>query len=203
MLGLVAVGGYFLYEWWVGQQAAAATTTTPTPGTTPTMTQAQTPTSVSTAPTTTPATTTTTTGTAAPTATDLQNQLNQTLAGADAWNYAYAQLTGVGIDRRYGFSFDQVYGSIVNGVRNNGQLLTANAFLTMPAAFGFTTPAKLSGLGAIAQFYTPVVAPQGSMIYRAQHPSPYRYPMAGLGAFTQATGFEKALWGGRSLRRLL
>jgi hypothetical protein len=64
--------------------------------------------------------------------------------------------------------------------------------------------AGLAGLGAITHFYTPVINPLGSMVYRAQHPSPYRYPQtsgSGISGFTQATGFEQALWASGSLYR--
>ena len=202
-----------------GTLTAAATTT---PGTTSSGQVATT--TVSTTPTTTATTTgstapsTTTTATTAastpqPTAADLQNALNLSLASPDQWNYAYRELTGYGIEQIYGGNFDAIYGPIgANGQRPTGNI-TAQAFLNLPTAKGLAQTA-LSGLGnyrrgfgrmgAIARFYTPVVNPMASMVYRAQHPSPYRLPvsggMMGLGAVTQATGFEKALWAGGFIR---
>lgn len=187
------------------------TTTSQTPGTSATTGQPST-TSVSTTPTTTttvsastsPSTTSSTTTTASvastpqPTAQDLQTALSTNLASPDQWNYAYRELTGYGIEQLHGGNFDAIYGPIQsNGQRPTGSI-TAQAFLSLPAAKG------LSGFGAIARFYTPVLNPMGSMVYRAQHPSPYRLPvsggMTGLGALTQATGFEKALWAGGFIR---
>ena len=189
---------------------------TPTPGTTPTMTG---PTSVSTTATTTPTTSVSTVATVQqPTAVDLQHAINMLLASADQWNSAYRQLMGAGIDQVYGFSFDQVYGSVAaDGTRSSGQL-TAEGFLNAPIVMGFNTPKStgvapalhyqflramgpsLAGLGAIAQFYTPVVRSHGSMVYRAQHPSPYRNPMTNLAGFTQPIGMEMALYGQQTLR---
>lgn len=136
-----------------------------------------------------------------PASADLQKALNMSTATADQWNYAYHQLTGYGIEQLYGSSFDTIYGAPdSNGNRSTG-LMSADAFLSLPGAKGLTRVASLKGLGAIARFYTPVVNPMSSMVYRAQHPSPYRFPVSnGMGAFTQATGFEKALWSGRFLR---
>lgn len=136
-----------------------------------------------------------------PTAADLQNALHMTVASADQWNYAYRQLTGYGIEQIYGGNFDAIFGPInSNGQRPTGNI-SAQAFLTLPVAQGIS-PTALRGLGAIARFYTPVINPMGSMVYRAQHPSPYRLPSVsgGMGAVTQATGFEKALYTGGFLR---
>ena len=194
---------------------------TPTPGTTPTMTS---PTSVSTTPTTTPTTSVSTVVTVQqPTAEDLQNVLKVLVATADQWNSVYRQLMGTGIEQVYGFNFDQVYGSVAaDGTRSSGQL-TALGFLTAPVVMGFKSSIpggaiptavevplhyqfiramgpSLAGLGAIAQFYTPVVRSQASMVYRAQHPSPYRNPMTNMGGFTQPIGMEMALYGQQTLR---
>lgn len=192
----------------------------PTPGTTPTMTQASAPTTVSTTPTSTPTTQGSAGGTSAstpsvtqPTAADLQHAANMTLATADQWNYFYIQLMGAPMDKVLNFNFDTVYGPIVNGVRSSGQM-SAQAFLNAPVSLGFaagTTHTALSprpgfhagalaGLGAIAHFYTPVVRSSGSMIYAAQHPSPYRQPQTNMSGFTQPTGMEMALLGRQSLR---
>lgn len=182
------------------------TSPTPTPGTTPTMTASQSPVSVSTTPTSTPTTAGSAGGTSSstptvqqPTAADLQHAINMTLANADQWNYAYHQLMGAGIDQVYAFNFDTVYGAVVNGVRSSGQL-SAQGFLNAPVVAGFKPTSGVSGLGAIAHFYTPVTRSSGSMLYSAQHPSPYRQPMTNLAGFTQPTGFEMALLGRQTLR---
>lgn len=135
-----------------------------------------------------------------PTAADLQAHAQISLGSADQWNYSYRQMTGYGIEQIYGGNFDAIYGTIgANGQRSTGNI-TAQAFLSLPAAKGLTQTA-LSGFGAIARFYTPVVNPMASLVYRAQHPSPYRLPVSGgMGALTQATGFEKALWAGGFIR---
>ena len=58
----------------------------------------------------------------------------------------------------------------------------------------------LSGLGsAIARFAGPWIPSYGNMIYMAHHPLPYTPTFnlrgfRGIGAFTQASGMEKALW---------
>lgn len=122
-----------------------------------------------------------------------------TLANADQWNYAYKQLMGAGIEQVYGFSFDKVYGAVINGVRSSGNL-SAQGFLNAPTTMGFKPTTGVSGLGAIAHFYTPVTRSVGSMVYSAQHPSPYRQPMLNLSGFTQPTGFEMALLGRQTLR---
>lgn len=180
--------------------AAAAGTlgqVTPTPGTTA---AGPATTSVTTAPGTTPAPPPLPSSAPQPTAADLQNALNATTASADQWNYAYRQLTGYGIEQIYGGDFGAIYGAVgSDGTRPTGNI-SAQAFLNLPSAKGLSATG-LHGFGAIARFYTPVINSMGSMVYRAQHPSPYRAPMGGsLGALTQATGFEKALWAGGFLR---
>jgi len=110
-------------------------------------------------------------------------------------------LTGYGIEQLYGTDFDTIFGPVVNGGRPDTGNITADAFLTKPLAKGLVKGSSIKGLGTIARFYTPVFNPMSSMVYRSQHPSPYRFPVSGgMGAFTQATGFEKALWAGRFLR---
>lgn len=133
-----------------------------------------------------------------PTAQDLQNTLQQSTASPDQWNFAYRELTGYGIEQIYGGNFDAIYGSIQSsGQRPTGNI-TAQAFLNLPAASGLS---GLGRMGAIATFYTPVINPMSSMVYRAQHPSPYRLPVGGgMSGLTQATGFEKALWAGGFVR---
>lgn len=179
---------------------------TPTPGTTPTMSAGGQSTSVSTTPTTTPTTGGTTTASSAatvsqPTAADLQHAINKTLANADQWNYGYKQLLGTGIESVYGFNFDQVYGAVQGReqIRSSG-MMTAQAFLSAPVNAGFKPTAGFSGLGAIAHFYTPITRSVGSMLYSAQHPSPYRQPSYNLAGFVQPLGFEMALLGRQTLR---
>lgn len=184
---------------------------TPTPGTTPAMSSAGASTSVSTTPTTTPTTGGTTTASSTPTvsqptAADLQHSINMTLANADQWNYGYKQLMGTGIESVYGFNFDAVYGAVQGQTRSSG-MMTAQAFLNAPGIAGFRpasgvrrTNVRHTGMGAIAHFYSPVTRSVGSMLYSAQHPSPYRQPSYNLSGFIQPTGFEMALLGGQSLR---
>lgn len=183
-----------------GQIQTAAAATTGTPGTTA---AGPATTSVSTAPSTTQSAPKLPPSTPQPTATDLQNTLNTSTASADQWNYAYRELTGYGIEQIYGGNFDAIYGAIQsNGQRSTGNI-TAQAFLNLPVAMGLSA-SGLSGfgrMGAIATFYTPVLNPMSSMVYRAQHPSPYRLPVGGgMSGLTQATGFEKALWAGGFVR---
>lgn len=171
---------------------------TPTPGTTA---AGPATTTVTKAPGTTPAPPALPPSAPQPTPADLQNALNnQGTASADQWNYAYRQLTGYGIEQIYGGDFAALYGAIgSDGTRPTGNI-SAQSFLNMPSSKGISATG-LHGFGAIARYYTPVVNPMSSMVYRAQHPSPYRAPMGGsLGALTQATGFEKALWAGGFLR---
>lgn len=181
---------------------ASTPISTQAPGTT---SSAQ-PTTVSTAPSTTP----TSTGTTAPTTValpqpsvaDLQSAINMTVATADQWNYAYKQLTGYPIESLYGANFDAIYGSVgSDGTRPTGNI-SANAFLTLPAAKGLAAKTSLSGLGAIRIFEGLPVNTTGNMLYLAHHPLPYHptYTLKGLGAITQATGFEKALFAALPLR---
>lgn len=169
----------------------------PTPGTTA---AGPATTTVTTTPGTTPAPPSSPPSAPQPTAADLQNALNATTGSADQWNFAYRQLTGYGIEQIYGGDFGAIYGAVgSDGTRPTGNI-SAQAFLNLPSAKGLSATG-LHGFGAIARFYTPVINSMGSMVYRAQHPSPYRAPMGGsLGALTQATGFEKALWAGGFLR---
>jgi hypothetical protein len=136
-----------------------------------------------------------------PTGADLGKVLNLSVASPDEWNFAYRQLTGYGIDQLYGTDFDTIFGAVQSdGTRPTGSI-TGDAFLTLPLSRGLVKGSSIKGLGTIARFYTPVFNPMSSMVYRSQHPSPYRFPVSGgMGAFTQATGFEKALWAGRFLR---
>lgn len=168
----------------------------PAPGTSASTGQPVT-TTVSTAPPTTPTTNPAPPSPPLPTASDLTNALNTNAATADQWNFAFRQLTGFGIENVFGGNFDSIYGPISSaGTRSSGQM-TAQAFLNLPVSEGI----KSSGMGAIARFYTPVINSMGSMVYRAQHPSPYRLPIGGgMGALTQASGFEKALWAGGFIR---
>lgn len=181
--------------------AAAGTlgqvTPTPAPGTTA---AGPATTTVTTTPGTTPAPPAQPPSPPQPTATDLQNALQSNLGSADQWNYVYRQLTGYGIEQIYGGDFGAIYGAVgSDGTRPTGNI-TAQAFLNLPSSKGISATG-LHGFGAIARFYTPVINSMGSMVYRAQHPSPYRAPIGGsLGALTQATGFEKALWAGGFLR---
>lgn len=188
------------------QNAVAGNVTMPptvTPGTTPTMAQANLPTNVSTTPSSTPTTAPASSMPTVqqPTAGDLQHAINMTLANADQWNYGYKQLMGTGIETVYGFSFDQVYGAVQGReqIRSSG-MMSAQAFLNAPVAAGFKPTSGVSGLGAIAHFYTPVTRSVGSMVYSSQHPSPYRQGMLNLSGFTQPTGFEMALLGRQTLR---
>lgn len=200
-LALLGVGAYFVYEWWVSSSTTATATTgtaTATPGTT----QAGTTTSVSTAPST---TTAMPSGTMQTLALNMEQVLNSSSANADQWNWAVARILGQGLDQKYNFAFDSVYGSVVNGVRNNGATMSALTFLQLAASAVGGLPG-LSGLGsAIARFPGHFFNTTGNMIYLAHHPLPYTptYNLRGfrgLGAFTQASGFEKALWAGRPLR---
>jgi hypothetical protein len=195
----------------------AAATQTQAPGTTST-TQ---PTSVSTVPGTTPtvnASTAPTTVTPAPPppapqpvsrvpivssrpglALQMQQKINMTIANADQWNYAYNQIMGQGIDAQYGLNFDHVYGAVVNGARSSGTM-SAQSFLQLAAS---AVPGGLGGgLSTIAQYAGPALATQGNLIYQAHHPFPYvpTYSLRGLGAVTEASGFEKTLFAGRALR---
>lgn len=155
-------------------------------------------------------------------ASQMQTKINMTMANADQWNYAYNAITGTDISTAYGFSFDTVYGPVVNGARSSGNL-TAQAFLNMAEAAatqkpasstsGSTTPtgtgivlhprgSNIRGFGSIATYPGPRYTTTGNMIYSIHHPYPYvpSYSLKGLGAVTQPMGFEKALYAGIPLR---
>lgn len=200
VLGVVGVGAYLLYEWWAGQQAAATTTpATGTPGTSPTLPQ---PTTVSTAP---PSTTTTPapSGTMNTLVANMQSQLNgKTTATADQWDWAFSNIMGQPIDAKYGINFDSVYGPAVNGVRNNGATMSGLMFLQLAASAKGGTLPGLTGFGKIARYAGPAMNTVGNMIYQAHHPFPYQptFSLRGIGAYTQASGWERALWAGRGFR---
>lgn len=181
-LGLVGVGGYLLYEWYVQQQAAAAAATATSPGTTP--------------------------GTPAPApaatmqtvASDMQNVMGgATTLNADQWNVAFVQVMGQPIDQKYGFSFDAAYGPVVNRVRNYGATMSALTFLQLAAS---VAPQGLPGLSGIARYSVPALTTTGNMLYRAHHPYPYArtFNLRGLSGPVHATGFEKVMWAGYPLR---
>ena len=136
-------------------------------------------------------------------ATNMENAIGLTVATADQWNTAYARVMGQGIDQQFGFSFDAAYGTVSNGVRNNGATMSALLFLQQAAA---QVPGGigLSGLGAFVRYPWPSFQTTGNMIYRSHHPLPYNQTSyrvrAGLGALTSATGFEKILWANQQLR---
>jgi len=188
VVGAVGVGAYLLYEYLkssCGTNPSGMFCSFITPGTTSSTAGGQT--SVSTVPTST---------VTLPSATQLQTQLNATMSTADGWNSAFSTLMGFGIDRIYNFSFDQVYGPVPRGQ------ISAQAFLQAPLLFGLS-PQKLSGLGQAFVRYQGAFPPtQASMLFHAHHPLPYAltYTMRGLGAFTQPSGFERALFAGRPLR---
>ena len=199
--------------------SGTTTASSPQPGTTSTSQ----PTSISNAPSTTPAplppappanspsqlTSYRSTGIAS----QMEQLINMSSANADQWNWAYAQLTGQGIDAQYGFNFDTVYGPVVNGVRNNGATMSAPVFLqkagvssgALAGGASRTTTKTLHGLGVIANFVGPRYSTVGNMVYQIHHPFPYlpTYTLkglTGLGTVTQAMGFEKALLAGQPLR---
>lgn len=130
-LGGLAVGGYFLYQWWQSQQAAATTAT-------PVLTQS----SINVI---TPAG-------GEPSAAQLQTQLNRLTASPADWNTAYTSLTGRSIDVLYGFNFNSVYGATGNNT------ITAAAFLSMAKATGLSPHITLSGIGNLYRgpVYSPV-----------------------------------------------
>lgn len=133
-LGVLGVVGYLVYQWWQTQQAtAAATTPAATPGTSALMSGQQ------------QISVITPTGSGEPTAVQLQNQLNKISAYAADWNNAYTALTGRSIDQLYGFNFNAVYGGL-------GSTITAQAFLNMAHATGFSPHINLSGLGRVYTF---------------------------------------------------
>lgn len=198
---LVGVGAYLVYEWYVSSTTATTTGTAATPGTTATMTAGSQPTSVSTAPSSTPAQPS---SNIVSLANSMVQYLGQSTASADQWNYAFSHLMGIGIEVKYGLSFDGVYGPVVGGVRRTGNM-TATAFLQLAAA---SIPGGLPGLSglssAIVRFPGTWGAGMLNTLTERHHPLPYALTYTlrgfrGLGAFTQATGFEKALWAGRPL----
>lgn len=123
LLGLVGVGGYFLYEKFFKTQTVAVSTAAP--GTTAAMQQISVITPAG----------------GEPTAGQLQDQLNRLTATASDWNAAYTTLTGKSIDTLYGFSFNSVYGSLGNNT------ITAQAFLSMAKATGLVPHISLTGFG--------------------------------------------------------
>lgn len=169
-----------------------------TPGTTPSMQQTGGQTSVTTTPTSTPNTTTPApSGTMTTLAGNMAQAIGKTTATADEWDYAFNQIMGQAIDAKYGLNFDTVYGPAVNGVRNNGATMSALMFLQLAASAKGGSLPGLSGFGNIAQFGGPRYMTTGTMIYQMHHPFPYRPSFSGVGAYTQATGGERALWAGR------
>jgi hypothetical protein len=105
------------------------------------------------------------------------------------WNYYYQQVTGVPT------------------APDPTQILPGNAAATtalinMDTWWAGMQSLGLSGLRSIQTFPVPALNTAGNMIYRAHHPLPYNptYRLAGLGALTQPSGFERALWAGRSIR---
>lgn len=203
-LGLLAAGAWVVWEYLSGGFNAPATTSTATaqPGTTSTMNQAGQSTSVSTAP----------SSTAAPSSTieNVANQLSQMAgtvsASADQWNYYYARAFGQGLDKQYGFNFDSVYGPVGSGgVRPSGTMTALSFLMTAAAALPGGLPG-LSGLGSQISHFPGRILPQaGSMAYLNNHPLPYTPSFnlrgfRGLGALVQASGFEKALWAGRTIQ---
>lgn len=133
LVGGVAVGGYFLYQWWQQSQQ-----TTNTLESTPVLTQS----SINVI---TPAG-------GEPSAAQLQTQLNRLTASPADWNTAYASLTGRSIDVLYGFNFNSVYGATGNNT------ITAAAFLSMAKATGLSPHITLSGIGSLYRgpVYSPV-----------------------------------------------
>lgn len=183
-----------------GAAGTLTTTQAQTPGTTPTMQQTGGQTSVSTTPTSTPQTTTPApSGTLTTLAANMAQAVGLTTGTADQWDYAFTQIMGQAIDAKYGFDFDTVYGPAVNGVRNNGAKMSALMFLQLAASAKGGSLPGLSGVGKIAQFGGPRYMTTGTMLYQMHHPFPYRpdFALAGMGAYTQATGGERALWAGR------
>lgn len=199
MLGLVAVGGYFLYEWLFATPTGVVTST-PTPGTTPTQQQQGQGTSVTTSPSSTPQTATL----MQTLADNMAATANMQMANADQWNTVLRQITGWGVDNK-GVNFDAVYGPVVSGARQSGNM-SAMLFLQLAAGSLKGGLPGLGGLGAIANYAGRMISTTGNMLYAAHHPLPYTpsYNLRGfrgLGAYTQATGFEKALLAGARIQR--
>jgi hypothetical protein len=178
--------------------AASTATAVSTPGTTP---SGQVPTTtVSTTPTTTP---TTTQGTPAPATTqstlmtlanNMQSNINMTTANPDQWDVAFSNIMGTPIDQKYNFNFDTVYGPATQRANNQMSALT---FLQIAASAVPGGLPGLSGLGLISRFPVPSYSTAGNMMYLVHHPLPYTPTYRGFGAFTQTTGFERALVTGR------
>lgn len=195
---LVGVGAYLVYEWYVTSTATTTTATGTTPGMTPTMTAGGQPTSVSTAPSSTPAQPS---STMTALANNLTSVLGMTSASADQWDFAFSKIMGQAIDQKYGLSFDGIYGPVVGGLRRTGNM-SALVFLQLAAA---SVPGGLPGLSGLSSAIVRFPANWGAgalnTLTERQHPLPYAltHRLRGLGAFTQATGFEKALWAGRPL----
>ena len=139
-------------------------------------------------------------------AAQMATQLGMTTANADQWDYAFQAIMGQPIDKKYGFSFDTVYGPIVNGVRASGQMTAMGFLLTAAAAVPGGLPG-MSGFGTISRFPGPKYTTLSNMISQVQHPLPYalsynlRGFRGGMGAFVATTGFERALWAGRRMIR--
>ena len=173
-----------------------------TPGTTDTMQRGGGTTSVSTAPpsTSTPAPS----GTMTTLANNMAAAIGLTSGTADQWNVAFTRVMGQGIDSKFNLNFDQVYGPVVNGVRNNGATMSALMFLQLAASAAGGTLPGLSGFGRIARFPGNRLITPGTMLYQAHHPFPYTptWNLSGMGAYTQTTGGERALWAGTRRRRL-
>lgn len=208
-IALVGVGAYLVYEWYVSSQqatAAAGSTLPPaTPGTTTTMNQSGTPTSVSTAPPTTPPAAAPISNTMQTLAANMTSMLGQATGSADQWDYEFQKVMGAPIDQKYGLNFDAVYGAMVNGARNNGALITAMMFLQLAATANGGSLPGLSGFGAISVLARgPALPTRNNMIFSNHHPLPYSATYTGfrgLGSYTQASGFERALLGGQPLIR--
>ena len=167
-----------------------------TPGTSP-ATAGQ-PTSVSTA----PATTVSTPSAMVTLAANMQQAIGTPTANPDQWNNAFQLVMGSPADLKYGFSFDAVYGP---AAQRAPQQMSAMMFLQLAAAATGGNLPGLSGLGRIQRFPGSSIRSVGSMATVAHHPLPYVPSYAGfhgIGAFTKATGFERALLAGRPVRLL-
>jgi hypothetical protein len=179
MLGAVGVGGYFLYDWWAKSKVAPAGQPPP-PGTT----GGGQPTSV------------TASSTMQALALNMQQALGQASGNPDQWDWAFASILGTPIDQKYNFNFDAVYGLLP---ARTSTAMNAMMFLQLAATAKGGLPG-LSGLGsAIVRFSGPQTQTTGNMLYAAHHPLPYASTYT-LRGFTQPTGFESALFGGRPLR---
>ena len=139
-------------------------------------------------------------------AAQMQSTLGMSSATADQWDYAFQKIMGQPIDKKYGFSFDTVYGPLVNGARSTGSMSAMGFLLTAAAAVPGGLPG-MSGFGTITRFPGPKYSTVGTMVTQLMHPLPYalsynlRGFRGGMGAFTHASGFERALWAGRRLIR--